>query len=231
MGQGDDLGSGSTDWPAGWEVHVPDDAAELDRDLHAYRRELAARRRRERLLRLYALARPAPVLPIVAALALVAVIGSSLVLFHRTTPPSTLPVANARTHPVGAPGGLIPDITLTVAGHAVAVRSERPGVVVVVPSGCNCSGVVDALAGQANAFGLAVLLVGTPGDPELSGLAAGARSGIFTPAVDPTGALARTYRTRGVSVLLLARDATVFQVLRGVGSDVALSGYLTEMAP
>ena len=56
------------------DIEIPDDARELDRDVQAYRRELRARRRRERRMRLHApLTRDGVVLPLLASCLTVAV--------------------------------------------------------------------------------------------------------------------------------------------------------------
>jgi hypothetical protein len=68
---------------SGWDeppldVHVPDDARELDRDVLAYHRELRAERRRRRLRRLTRPVGPGTVLPRLASILAVCLVGGAM---------------------------------------------------------------------------------------------------------------------------------------------------------
>ena len=74
-----DPGAGS-----GWDeppldVHIPDDARELDRDVIAYHRELRARRRRRRLRRLTSpFSGPGTVMPLLASILAVCLVAGAM---------------------------------------------------------------------------------------------------------------------------------------------------------
>ena len=81
-------------------VVIPDDARELDRDVLAYRRELRAKRRRQRLMRLF---RPfrlpefggqAAIIPLIAACLAISLVGGAL-LSVITMSPASAPTLNA----------------------------------------------------------------------------------------------------------------------------------------
>ena len=69
------------------DIEIPDDARELDRDVQAYRRELRARRRRERRMRLHApLTRDGVVLPLLASCLVLALIAGTLLTVFTAGP-------------------------------------------------------------------------------------------------------------------------------------------------
>ena len=69
------------------DIEVPDDARELDRDVQAYRREMRARRRRERRMRLHGpLTRDGVVLPLLASCLVLALIAGTLLTVFTAGP-------------------------------------------------------------------------------------------------------------------------------------------------
>jgi hypothetical protein len=69
------------------DIEIPDDARELDRDVQAYRREMRARRRRERRMRLHApLTRDGVVLPLLASCLVLALIAGTLLTVFTAGP-------------------------------------------------------------------------------------------------------------------------------------------------
>jgi hypothetical protein len=83
------------------DIEIPDDARELDRDVQAYRRELRARRRRERRMRLHApLTRDGVVLPLLASCLVLALIAGTLLTVFTAGPngEGNLPAAARTPH-------------------------------------------------------------------------------------------------------------------------------------
>lgn len=83
----------------GWDeppldVHIPDDARELDRDVLAYHRELRARRRRSRLARLTSpFGGQGTVLPLLASILAVCLVAGAM-LSVATFSPATAPAVH-----------------------------------------------------------------------------------------------------------------------------------------
>ena len=86
-------------------IVIPDDARELDRDVLAYRRELKARRRRQRLLRLL---RPfrlgefgghAAIIPLIAACLAISLVGGALLSVATMSPAAAPTLSGPRTSP------------------------------------------------------------------------------------------------------------------------------------
>jgi hypothetical protein len=75
------------------DIHIPDDARELERDVLAYHRELRAKRRRSRLRRLAApFARQGTIMPLLASILAVCLVAGamlSVATFSPTTAPAT----------------------------------------------------------------------------------------------------------------------------------------------
>lgn len=222
-------------------VAVPDDASGLELDLLAYRREQAARARSERTLRLfrtrrwhrYGLSGPLVVL----VLLVVSVFGGLLALLIPTG--NRLPAAARRplqTAPArtGAVGGLLPEVLLRSATGrtpAVASRSLRPGVLVLLPPRCGCTDVLDRLSGQAHEFALRYALVSAgTSDPQLPGLLGDIRRGRAEPFLDSGGTLAGAYARRGLTLLLVRDDGVLTKVVHDPGRDDRLEPALRRLS-
>jgi hypothetical protein len=103
---------------AGWDeppldIHIPDDARELDRDVLAYHRELRARRRRSRLRRLASpFARQGTMMPLLASILAVCLVAGAM-LSVATFSPAMAPAEHH--HPP------------TAAASSRQPASQRPG--------------------------------------------------------------------------------------------------------
>jgi hypothetical protein len=92
---------------SGWDeppldIQVPDDARELDRDVLAYRRELRAQRRRNRLRRLAGpLAAHGTIMPLLASILAVCLVAGAM-LSVATFGPATAPGDQATPRPTAA---------------------------------------------------------------------------------------------------------------------------------
>jgi hypothetical protein len=124
-------GAGGWDEPP-VDIHIPDDARELDRDVLAYHRELRARRRRRWLRRLTSpFAGQGTVLPLLASILAVCLVAGamlSVATFSPATTPATRPhptAAAPSSHPV------TPRSTATASGSpgsaSPSARPSRPG--------------------------------------------------------------------------------------------------------
>jgi hypothetical protein len=218
-------------------VTVPDDASALDGDVTAYRKEMRARRRRERLDR-WSLARwsrpygiSGPVA--IAALVVIGSVGGLLVaLLPNAGPraPQPDPLAVAAAH-VGTVGGLLPDDSVDVAGTPESAQALRPGVLALVPVNCGCAAIITHVADQAGEFGLTVYVVSPQvSDPQMDSLTGGANAARI-PVYDIGAKLRNTYDRKGtgVTVLLVRKDGVVRAVVPRVGPQTTLHGALTVL--
>jgi hypothetical protein len=155
------------------DIEIPDDARDLDRDVHAYYRELRAQRRHVRVRRLTGpMTRHGLVLPLVAAcLALTLLTGSLLtVLSGRQVPLTRNRPSPGPTHGVPASGGRqLPSAMVWNQHHYVTLRSLAPAVLAWVPAGCaTCGPVLRRLASRAATARVPIYFVGY--DPTESNL-------------------------------------------------------------
>lgn len=203
-------------------VVVPDDIRDLQADVDAYHRELRVERRRARWQRVAASPTwqrwgfPAGVLT--GALALAAIVFVLLAVDGRARP-ATLPAPLASpSAPPGAAGGLIPATMLTTTtGNTVDAQALRPALVVLLPPRCDCTKLLDTLAGQAEEVQLSLVVVGPVApDAEVAAVPGQLHYTQVVAAYDPTGTLARVYHASGVTALVLGRDGVVTFVKQNV---------------
>ncbi|MFL6240149.1 MAG: hypothetical protein ACJ735_11725 [Actinomycetes bacterium] len=216
-------------------LSVPNDPSELADEIASYRRELRARRRRERFDR-WTLARywrpygiTGPV-AVAAVVVIVSVSGLLLALLPNThqdlSQSSSLGNATAA---VGQIDGFLPDETVYVDGSPESVRALRPAVLVLVPPQCSCTTTVDRLASQAGEFGITTYVVtAVQPDPQMRALVHGI-PGKHAEVYDPGGMLQRTYNRpgEGVSVIVVRSDAVVRYIQRNATETTQLHGILT----
>jgi len=204
---------------------VPDDISELDSEIEQLRRELTAPRRPrlQRMLETRRWQRYGLSGPLILVVLLVVLFFASLVFLLVPVGPRS-PEPRPLAHPAhfpGVVGALLPDLALPVgASGAVRLRTLRPVVVVLVPDGCTCKGLVDDVISSTSTSRLQVLLVGSKADPRLPSSAPVQR---VRAAADPTGRLATVYEAgAGPTVLFVRADGTVTRILRDAepGRDV-----------
>ena len=230
------------EWAAG--LRVPDDARELEHDLQAWRREQAADRRRARWRRLLLTRRwetyglSGPLVAVALAVVTVAALAVALLVpAGRPERPQPAQLA-APSIRAGAVGGLLPVVALQGAGRAPVDRQSRdlrPGVVALVPAGCDPLGACRAAVVDAERTARdrslptwvvgadAQLLVRLAREPVDGG-------GYAVPLVDRAGVLAATYTVDGALPTLLLVDP--HGVLRVVLPAYAAgtSGLLGDLA-
>jgi hypothetical protein len=233
-GDSDDYGLPKVD------IVVPDDARELDRDVLAYRRELRQQRRRERWRRL---ARPFTrygiAAPFIASAVLVALISGVLmtVISPRPDPHAIqVPPTGAVRHRAGEPGGGLPEGDLLVGGRRMPVGTliNVAGVILIVPRDCHCDATVTHVAQQAAGQRLQTWVIadgrtGKEAD-DVRRLADTVPPGQAIPAEDPARLLSTTYRTAGLTAVLIRPDKIVRDVIRGLRPDRDLAPDLRALS-
>lgn len=115
---------------SGWDeapldIQIPDDARELDRDVLAYRRELRAQRRRNRLRRLTGpFSGPGTVMPLLASILAVCLVAGAM-LSVATFSPATSTVEQP-SRPATATSPVRPPSSPAAAASHRASRSASP---------------------------------------------------------------------------------------------------------
>jgi len=217
-------------------VVVPDDIRSLQPEIDAYHREVRDARRHPLLRRLTSSVlwrRGAmPLVVTATALALAAVVFAVLTLGDPGVGRRALPSALASS-PSGAIGevdGLLPDLTVrTVGGEARSVRELRPALVALLPLHCDCDALMDSLAGQAETVGASLVAIAPAAqDAEVASLPGRTHSGQVTAYFDPAHALADVYQAVGVTLLVVAPDATVRHLLHDVSDGVHVEALLYD---
>lgn len=220
-------------------IVIPDDARELDRDVLAYRRELKARRRQQRLLRLLGPFRlrefggHAAIIPLIAACLAISLVGGALLSVATMSPAAAPTLSGPRTssQPAISPSDLsaLPAGTVLLNGQAVPVRSLRTATIAIVSANCNCGTALGRLANQAVAAGVALYFAGDGAEiPQLPALTSRYGAGTAVALADDTGVLSRTYHPAGLTVLLVFKDATAAAV-RHFSGDFDLTPALREL--
>ena len=228
----DDPRPGSRDSP---RFVVPDDARDLVRDVAALERELRALRRRERWHRRLGRRRWLSPLLVGGVLAVVAVFAVLPVVLHPRFPERlpAQPLASPAVAP-GQVGGLLPDGPVLTPGGPTTVRQlARPGVLVLLPAACGCDAVIASVVDQALQVTRGVrLLTAGPEDPRgarASALRTGPARGLVLGGVDQQGVLSRQLGAAGVTVVLVAGDGVLLEVLRDVRADRRLGAPLSRL--
>jgi hypothetical protein len=219
-------------------IVIPDDARELDRDVLAYRRELRARRRRQRLLRLLrpfnrsGLGGPTAIVPLIALCLALALVGGAL-LSVVTMNPAEAPTVTTTPTPAQAdqPAGLtaLPAGNLRISGQTESVRSLVSSVLALVPADCACGEQLDRLAGQTAAADVPLYFVGTGAtSQQLAAETTLYGQNHAVAADDADGVLANAYRPDGLTLLLVYSDGKA-KVDRSLSSTFQLGPQLTGL--
>jgi hypothetical protein len=210
-------------------VVVPDDIRALQPDIDAYHRELRLARRRRRRERLTSSALwrrwSFPVGVLTGAMALAAVVVALLAVDGAGRPShhGAVPLGSPVTSP-GRVGGLLPPAGLISAdGGSVLLRSFRPALIVLVPTQCRCTALLDSLASQAAEVQLQLVVVAPAApDAEVAALPGQLHQGRVVPVYDQAGALSLRYDAHGVTALVVARDGVVSYLQKDVTTKTRL---------
>jgi hypothetical protein len=224
-------------------VEIPDDARELDRDVLAYRRELRARRRRDRLVRIF---RPlggtgfgagAAVIPLIAACLALSLIGGALLSVMTISPAKAPTVTTPRTSaPAAQPGSTLTELpvalpagTVRVGPRTVAVKSLVSSVIAVVPGNCDCGQELEHLAALTDTVGVPLYFAGTGTVVgQLPAFSVRYSKGKAIVADDTSGVLESAFRPVGLLVLVVRDNATAI-VLRTLPPDTTLVPALDQL--
>lgn len=216
---------------------APDDIRALAGDIAAYRREVRTARRRARTRRWFARPGVTSLSMIAAGFAIAAVLATLFTVLEPRSvgkPPAALPLAHPSVA-VGQPGGLLPDVALQAfGGNSVGSRALRPGVLALIPLHCQCVPLLNSLASGAYAETLPLIVVA----PNVVDAEAATLSGQLNRGADvyydSSDALATDLGARGVTLVILDRDGTIYDLQRDVPSAGSsnLAGLLqTMLAP
>jgi hypothetical protein len=220
-------------------IVIPDDARELDRDVLAYRREMRAKRRRQRFLRFFQPFRTpefgghAAVIPLIAICLAICLVGGALLSVATMSPASapTLGGAQGTAQAVVPAGELtaLPDGSVQLAGRTVPVRSLTSSVIALIPANCDCGLGLQRLAGQAvDARVKLYFAAGSQALAQLAGLTSRYGKGAAVAAADSDRVLTARYRPSDLTVLLVFKDATA-EVLRNLPADFQLAPVMREL--
>ena len=228
-------------------IEVPDDARELDRDVLAYRRELRAMHRRQRIaalsgpLRRRGFGGQAAILPLIATCVALSMLAGAMLsvvtISPRSAPAMSRPpqAASGPASPASsagkpaAPAGLalgpaaLPSGTVRIGNRAVPVRSLASSAVALIPVNCGCGPALRRLAGQAAATRVGLYFVASGAAiPQLAGLVAQYGGGTAIAVYDAGNVLGAAYHPAGLTVLLVYSDATAL-ARTGLPADFELT--------
>ena len=220
-------------------VVIPDDARELDRDVLAYRRELRAKRRRQRLMRLFQPFRmpefggQAAIIPLIAACLAISLVGGALLSVATMTPASAPTLSGPQTsaQPAVSPGDLteLPPGTVQLSRRTVPIRSLVTSTIALIPADCGCGTELGRLAGQTLAAHVSLYFAGAgQAIPKLPDLVTRYGAGAAVAAADNDSVLSADYHPVGLTVLLVFKDATA-EVLRNLPATFQLTPLLHEL--
>jgi hypothetical protein len=217
------------------DIEIPDDARELDRDLHAYYRELRAGRRRRRAQRIIApFTKHGMVIPLVAGMLAVTLFTGTMLTVITSAPETTLPrplrsSASPVPPPPGRIGGLLPQAQVLVGSKPASLRElAAPSVLAVVPRGCKCVTALRRLVAQAPAQIVIYFVATAGGVKQLARLArrAGPRK---VHLVEDSGNSLGVYKPAGLTAILVRRDRAVTVVDRQLASGFHLEDKLQSL--
>lgn len=218
-------------------VVIPDDARDLDRDVLAYRREMRAQRRRERLLRLLrpfrardGLGGRTALIPLIAVCLAISLAGGALLSVATMSPASapTLTGPQASSQPTALT--VLPAGSVEVNGTVTAVRSLVTSVIALVPANCGCGPKLARLAGQGAAAHVRVYFAAAgPAAAQLGTLTAQYGGGTAVALTDYKSVLTTAYHPATLTALLVFKDATA-AVLRSPSPDFDLTPTLRTLS-
>ena len=215
-------------------IVIPDDARELDRDVLAYRRELRAQRRRQRLMRLLrpfnrsGLGGPTAIVPLIALCLALALVGGALLSVVTMNPAQAPTVTSTPTPPQTGQATTLPQGDVLIAEQVVPVQSLVGSVLALVPADCDCVQQWNRLKGQAVAADVPLYFVATGTSQQRASAADQYVYGRAVVADDADGVLAKAYRPDGLTVLIVCSSATA-EVHRNLGSAFQLGPLLSGL--
>jgi hypothetical protein len=200
------------------DVVIPDDARELARDVLAYRREVRARRRRERMLRLFGpfgragIVRNGGIFTLIATCVALSLLAGTM-LSVVTISPASAPTTRPST---AAPTTLPPGTVKLDDGQLVQTSALDGSVLVLIQYPC-CGGPLKDLAAQAKASGVGVYFVYNAENTNFGLVAASAATsqygdGVARTVFDLGGVFFYAYAPYPLAALLVDRHGAVHVV-------------------
>jgi hypothetical protein len=230
----DDFGLPSID------IKIPDDARELDREVHAYHRELRMLRRRRLARRLSGpLTRHGLLLPLLASCLALTLLAGTLLTVLSASQGSWLPTSPSRaSRAPSAPAGQraragqvgqpLPQASVLVGGKQTSLRRLTASVLAIVPPGCRCKAVLRKLSGQAGDAEARMYLVGMNGLPA-STLARQVGLRPSQAVDDPGNVLVNTYHPDRLTAILVRPSGIVAAVVPSRSGGFRLQQALLEL--
>lgn len=204
-------------------IVVPDDARELARDVLAYHREMRARRRRQRLTRLFSpfnrheFGGHAAILPLIAtivALAMLAGAMLSVITISPASAPTVPPSSESSGVPAFPSSKPVPLPTGTVRlgapdGRIVQASSLVNSLVALVPANCQCGTALRSLVAQAAEMHLGLYFVASGAAIlQLADVTARYGGGAAKAVYDTRDVIGAATHAVGLTVLVVTSDAT-----------------------
>lgn len=167
---------------------------------------------------------------VLAGATLIAGVAAALlsVMAPRTVVPPPAPAKLASpTQAPGTIGGLLPTATLRAQdGSAISTESPtlRPEVFALVPARCDCDALLNQLAGQAYSenLRLAIVVPAAPDDSTAS-FATALNRGRPSIYFDPSATIATAVAAHGVTVVLVDRDGTIYDIEKDISDAMSTS--------
>ena len=218
-------------------IVIPDDARDLDRDVLAYRRELRAQRRRQRILRMFGPLRrrgisgQAAILPLIATCVALSMLAGAMLSVMTISPAKAPTVSNPRAT-ASTPAELteLPAGNVQIDSETVPVRNLVSSALALIPAGCDCGPALRRLADQATEAQVSLYFVASGSAmPQLANLTAQYGEGAALAAYDTDNLLGAAYRPAGLTVLLVYSDDTA-QVRANLPAGFQLTSTLRELS-
>jgi len=217
-------------------IVIPDDARELERDVLAYRRELRAQRRRQRIVRMFGPLRrrgiggQAAILPLIATCVALSMLAGAMLSVMTISPAKAPTVSNPQATASTATGLTeLPAGNVKVDGEAVPVRNLVSSALALIPAGCDC-GPALRLADQATEAQVSLYFVASGSAvPQLASLTAQYGEGAALAVYDADNLLGAEYHPVGLTVLLVYSDATAL-VRANLPAGFELTSALRELS-
>jgi hypothetical protein len=214
-------------------IVVPDDARELGRDVLAYHREMRARRRRQRLARIFSpfnrqeFGGHAAILPLIATIVALAMLAGAMLSVITISPASapTVPAAAAPAFPSSKPVPL-PSGTVrlgAIDGRVVPVRSLVNSLIALVPANCRCGTALRSLAARAVEKHVGLYFVASGAAmSQLENVTARYGGRAAKAVYDPRDVIGAATHAVGLTVLVVASNATA-EINRNLPPDFQIS--------
>jgi hypothetical protein len=117
----------------------------------------------------------------------------------------------------GQPGGLMPDVQVSIRGRDVGLRDLRPAMLVVLQSGCACDDAVRNAVNEASARGASVYLVDAPGTAAPQAVLLADHLGYAAALEQPNALLAQLFGGTGARAVFVNANGLI------VGQPITLS--------